>query len=313
MRIIAVGDLHASISNPVNRIDSYLDAVIRKLIWIFNTAKGYVLEGDSVAVIFPGDIFELFDSSNYLVQILIKIFRTYSDFMGIYCVAGNHDLKHRSQDLERTSLGVLLASESLIMLGSTPEIPESNLIDKIAFYGVNFGIDDIPGPSSRKDINVLVVHHMISDKDYWYDKVKYNDAESFLRKHKGYRLIVSGHNHKFFKISSDGRHLINCGSVVRSTIAQIDHVPVIGVYNTQTRRLITLKIPADPPHMVLDMETYEKNKNTNEKMSIFVTSLKDEMGMISDRVNFKERLFIYMKENKLTKRLMSIAKEVLDA
>ena len=58
------------------------------------------------------------------------------------------------------------------------------------------------------------------------------DGLGQLEKQKEFDLILTGDNHQSFCITSNGRWLLNPGSMMRMRADQVDHNPIVGIYDT---------------------------------------------------------------------------------
>jgi hypothetical protein len=130
-----------------------------------------------------------------------------------------------------------------------------------------------------------------------------------LRRNK-YDLIVSGDNHQFF-ISESGagkRYLFNAGSLMHSSIAQIEHQPKIIIFDTDTREYEMINVPIQPAEKVFRLDDVIKEKEKDEKLQAFVAGLSEQKEM---SLSFEDNLNIYAKENKIDSDIMSIIRECM--
>ena len=268
MRIFGTGDFHARDTQPRNRVDPYMPT----LLWKFHHVMEKTLPGD--VVILPGDITDAHKVSDELKTLLIEEFSKYRD-RHLLVVYGQHDQQNRDRNLRDTAFGVLTASKVVTVLSERPLE-----IGNCLFYGSSYN-QGIPRLLRKSDkYRVLVTHKMLSDKDYWFGKVKYSSADAFLDRHK-FDLIVSGDNHHAFTTSLEGRSLVNCGSWMRSKTDQATHRPMFVVW--QDGKLEKHFIPIE--EIVLKLEE-KKEKPKNRNLEVFIRTLKDvknpELDFISD-------------------------------
>jgi predicted phosphodiesterase len=258
MRLICAGDLHLRNTVPTNRIDNYLLAMWCKFITIVNEAE----END--IIILPGDI-----GNSYKIDEITKAFLSYLlKDKKVFAVWGQHDLYYRNADLNKTFLGQLHLNNIITILE-----PIERMSAHTAFYGVSYG-QDIPPLIHSCPLHILVIHKMISDKDYWQGYVMYDNARMFL-KNNDFDLIICGDNHNTFTVSYEGRHLINCGSLMRNRIDQWDHKPMYVIYDMETGLLKWKYLPIDPPEIVFKTEELKHNKTVDhQRFEAFIQSLR---------------------------------------
>jgi len=300
LRIIACGDLHLVESNPKRRKDDYPKALTSKIEFILDYASRYY----DVCIIFPGDIFDTHKASNRLISTAINLFyvmnKTY-----ILSVIGNHDQVYRSED--NSPLQVLRASGVIELLGNKPLYSSDNNLE---CYGCNFG-SKVPVTSESEAKKCLVIHKMISDKDYWNGHVKYSGAIDFLKEHPEYDIVISGDNHHSFTAEYEGRILLNAGSLGRSKIDQINHKPCFFDIETDDLSYEQVFIPILPAKQVFDLGAVEKEKEENKALEEFVSSLPSvsnhqPMNYVSNIIDFVSR------DSNIEKDVSSIIYECLE-
>ncbi len=295
MKIIAAGDLHIREKRPENRIDSdYVLSQFDKLEWILNYAK----EQEAILLL-PGDVFDSPTQSNLILQLCIRLLFNYS-YVSVAATYGQHDLRYHSTNYENTALAVLAAARVLYDL-ETPQWFEET---KIVIYGCPFG-QEIP-KITTDDFNVLLIHKMIIDSDkIWEGQEEYEYAQNLLRKHD-FDLIISGDNHQFFHSEVDGKHLFNCGSLMRMTTAQLNHIPRIVLFDTDTKEYEIVDIPVRPISEVFDLSKVEEKKEKEEKFNAFVKGLSESKDI---SLNFQDQLLSYIKENEISDDIKNIIME----
>lgn len=294
MKLLICGDLHLTDKCPANRKDDYEIAVIDKLTCILTTAK----KNDCALILQPGDFFDQPTPPYCFFTQVVYTLNGYMSADALLCtVFGQHDMKFRTR--ENTALNALYyANEGVKIVNYMPHLEEN-----IAVVGCSWE-EEIPEPIPNK-YNILLIHKMIVDEKLWAEQEGHSYANSFLRDHK-FDLIVSGDNHKFFTVSSRGRYLFNCGSMMRSTIAQVDHKPKIILFDTddpKSHRIIPIPIEPD----VFKMEEVAAVKERNEKLDAFVDGLMTENKEMDLR--FESNLTQFCKKNKTDKRVFDLIKE----
>lgn len=288
MKIGIFGDLHYTLAKPRNRTDEDYEATWRgKFLWACeNPLK------DCKYVIFPGDVFDNFRASDFVKQYFLPLLKqTGKHFLAIY---GQHDLRFHNSNKLNTPLRVIEASGILSVLGPEPFYPGVD----VDIYGANWE-EEIPEIQEPKNVNILVIHKMIiKDDKLWEAQTGYSMARVLLRKHP-YDLIVSGDNHQGFTDSYERRHLVNLGSLMRSTIDQLDHKPSVAAYDTKTKELEIFEIPVKPASEVLKIEEAKKEKEERKHLEELKQKLEESYTMEKIKgLDFKKNAADWMQQNK---------------
>lgn len=300
MKFLLTGDLHLTNQRPRNRIDDYEDTVLQKLIFIYETA----VRNECSWILQPGDFFDN-PSPSYsffgkVIERLEHYQRRYN--LGTLTVMGQHDLKFRNRD--NTALDAL-SKASVVVNGQGLFVPYA----QIYIHCVSWG-EEIPAIKNPDAFNVLLIHKMIvNDKPLWDGQEGHEFARAFLRKHK-FDLIVSGDNHKCFWDSWGDRYIFNLGSMMRSSIAQVDHQPHVVVFDTTfPRGYIEIPIPIKPAEEVFRIEEVQEEKKRDVELDAFVSGLTEhkEMGL-----SFQDNLRQYAADNNIAAEIMDIIKEGME-
>jgi len=293
MKLLIAGDLHLSEKRPEHRIDGYAETVINKFLYILNCA-----EKEADLILFPGDFF---DSPNPSYSFYTKVVSCVGCFATpIIIVFGQHDLRFRNPD--NTALKALAKSfpnRIFLLENNNQQLFHS----QVMIYGAGFN-EEVPEPDKER-FDVLLTHRMIIDEKLWDDQTDYSWGNHFLRKHK-FDLIISGDNHKNFSCLHGERMLFNCGSMMRSSITQMEHHPSIVLLDTGTMLFNTIPIPIQPPEEVFEMERVMKEKERDEKITAFISGLSDqkEIGL-----SFESNLNAHFRENKTKQEIIDIIEE----
>jgi predicted phosphodiesterase len=239
-------------------------------------------------LVLPGDICDSFRISDRLKSLLINAFLKARDEYNVHilAIAGQHDQRYHTTNIENTPINVLASARALTLIP-----PEGvNQDNTIMFYGCNWGEEDkLKQVDEKLDLKILVIHQMISDKDYWHNHVEYMNSYRSLYKY-GYDLIISGDNHNTFTSHDRDRHLINCGSWIRSRIDQVDHKPVVFLYNTNTNLVSKHYIPCLPVDQVLKMAIRDQITRQNASLDDFSTALESNFDSESESLDFVKKL-----------------------
>jgi len=295
MRLLLVGDLHGTDKTPEHRVDNYAKAWMDKFAWILKTYAKEKCEG----MIQPGDFFDSPNTSYAFFEQTVRMIN--QSGAKILTVYGQHDLRYRTKT--NCSLTALSASCPALILGK--EGSRHKVKDTVFHF--SGWEESIPKPS-LKTFNILIIHKMIVDTKLWSGQEDFEYGESFLDKHR-FDLIVSGDNHQTFIVEKEGRYLINCGSMMRSSIKQIHHKPVLFIFDTKDRRLQKIEIPALSFDTVFRLEEAVKTKERNEKLETFIQGLTyhKDIGL-----SFTENLFSYMKNNGVEESIQNLFRRMMD-
>lgn len=278
MKVISLGDLHVRGDRPVGRVDDFTGAMWRKLTFMVS----YCNDNGIDAMLLPGDIF---DSVNAGSKLLVRLALILQEYEGkIFIVYGNHDLRnHNMKTCEDTPLGLLKdLVPNMHVAGSDPIKYKGCLI-----YGASWN-ESIPTPEEGSK-SILLIHKMIIDKKLWPAQKVDNSGKGIqLLRDTDYTLISSGDNHQQFVLGTgDKRWLINSGSMMRTTIRQINATPGFFVFNTKTcakPKLVAFDISLDS----FDLEKLEEQENVHNTITEFSSFIEVlSKGRESEGISFK--------------------------
>lgn len=302
MRIACCGDQHITSRKPANRTDDYFATVLNK----FKQELQIAHEGQCDLIALPGDVFDTYKENHLVVQSIVDIIKKQS--IPIMLVAGQHDQQFHNPDLKGTALGTLLQHPNIYLLNGF----NSGFMG-LDFYGASWN-EEIPTIVNPKKLNVLVLHKMIVDEKLWAAQEGHTWG-SGLMKTSGFDLIVSGDNHQQFVLTSGNKVLVNMGSMMRSTVSQVNHEPAVAIWDSaEPRNVNIIKLNIKPfSEVFVRLEDAIKRKEHNEQMEAFVSSLKDGGDEDAHKVklNFVEALENYIEVNKVDESVAAIIYEVL--
>ena len=300
MKLLITGDWHLRFKRPTLRKDeSYWTTQMNKATQVLRIAK----TNDCDAIIQPGDLFDG-EAIYYVMQHYINLFGEYT--IPIYTVRGQHDLRYHSRNVENTPLAVLEAAKVIEVIDykeSANSITESRNVD---FYGSDWN-NEIPEIKESDAFNVLIAHKMIVDEKLWDGQTDFTYANFLFRKYD-FDLFVFGDNHKHFVFDDGkGRSVFNCGSLMRANVNQIDHEPVCYIFDTEEKTFEQKKLRVASKDKVFDFVKYEKEKERNEELELFIEGLKSPEALGFD---FLENLWESLKVTSVSKGVYDVLKEV---
>jgi DNA repair exonuclease SbcCD nuclease subunit len=277
MKILCTGDWHISSVPPKARTDNFVQTQMDKIEWIFDLASS---EG-CYYIIQPGDLTEHFPYPKMpyeLTQQYIRLFKSAFYNLGIrmLTIFGQHDMNNHS-NRTNTPLFTIEAARAVHIL--TPEymiFKVPNDLSQIAIHGLSYG-ETIDQLEPCDEPSILVLHKLLSDKDYWSGHVEYTSASQFLKKlEKRFDLVVVGDNHKSFYMKEGGSYLVNCGALMRTAIDQRYHEPMVFIYNTEMKTLHRFKVPTESFDSVFNLEEAKREKENEDK--------KEEMAILVEKL-----------------------------
>lgn len=286
MKNLCTGDWHICASTPIRRTDAYHDVQFDKIKYLYNYALDHGIDTMTV----PGDIFDTSKTPYWVVYKYINLFKLDPMWTRplIFVVLGQHDQVYHTSGFANTPLGLLAAALPMMtILG-----PEPVNVDGVSFYGAPWGAE-VPAVRDAKAVNVLVTHRMIVKRKLWDGQQECAFDADFLEDHPEFNLIVSGDNHTHFIAQRQRNRLINCGSLMRMTAAQMDHTPYFYVWDSETMGVERGEVPHKPSDEVFDAAAIAKEKENEQEMAAFVDTVSDDDDFGMD---FRENLRVALKE-----------------
>lgn len=256
MKLLLLSDIHATSRNPAGRKDSVLDVFKDKFSFVLRYAKN-----NNCVVLQAGDFFDR-SRDWHVLYLMIKLLRKYK--VKLFSVFGQHDTLMRSnQSSTPTIMGVLNRIGLINILNKNPI-----KVKNVYLYGCGWG-SSIPIP--KKDgINILVIHASITTKAV-YPGHDFTTVRYFLRKNKGWDLVLVGdiHIQSIYNPKNGDTIVVNTGPMLRlaSTKYNLTHHPCFCIYNTETHSLKNVEIPHKPAKEVLTRDHLNKIKRRENTLS----------------------------------------------
>lgn len=238
---VVVGDPHIKYTAPTFRKETYFEELKDKLNQINIIAKN-----NQARVITLGDFF-----NSYVEDHFESIMYEISDMIyGWFSLIGNHDCKNTEGNLKGTSFGVL---ETVGYIRTEPPA----FLD---FYHY-FKRETFPKQSKNK---IALIH------DYIMPKGTKENFEYKECKENGYNIVFCGHYHYPFDVTVGNTRYINPGSLMRSTVKelQLNRTPEVILFNDQS--LDVKHIPLEVKPLIEVSNTLEENKLDKTFESKFV-------------------------------------------
>jgi predicted phosphodiesterase len=279
---LCCADLHMREDQPLARTDNYQETQWGKFLFLLSVAESYV-----IPVLCAGDFFHKSKvSKQFEKKIIRQIEQSGIDF---YILPGNHDLPYHSlEHLNNSSLGILELSEKIYV----PEIELDTMHEIDSVGKIKIGMIH---SLIHRDTPLIVDGKTISTK-----------AKTILKKYPECDVIISGDNHESFIVEHEGRILINPGSMMRMTAAQIEHRPSMTLlYDDLSYEVIYFPIEKG----VIDRTHIDKKHNYDERMEKFINKITDREKI---SISYEENLYNYMRANKVRKPVEEIILEVVE-
>ena len=299
MKFLLAGDLHIDMNKPERRTDDYWETVQKKVNFILDLAAQ-----EKAVILQPGDFFNSHKANDYLKRWVIERLRLKE--INILAVFGQHDLRYHSSDTKNTPLAVLQAAGHVEILSNDPL-----KYTGVDVYGASWW-EEIPKLINTQRTNILVLHKMIIKDEKLWEGQEDATMGNILLKSSGFDLILSGDNHSHFTISTKtGKHLVNCGSLLRTAIDQSDHVPTVYIYDTVKKTITPHVVPHKPFSEVFDLSKYEAEKERDEKLEAFLTRMTGEVEL--EGLDFIKNMDTYVSQNEqeIDEMTLGIIEEVM--
>jgi len=297
MKFLCCGDWHIDNNKPERRTDDYWNTVKNKISFICHLASE-----EKVVILQPGDFFNSHKASDFLKRYMIRKMKN----LGIttLTVFGQHDLRYHSSNVKNTPLGVLQAAGVVSILDFDP-VEYGN----ISVYGASWW-EDIPKPVDSQVTNILVMHKMVVQNEKLWSGQEDATMGNILVKSNSFDLMVVGDNHNGFTITTKtGKHLVNCGSLLRTAIDQSDHVPTVYIYDTVKKTITPHEVPHKPFSEVFDLSKYEAEKERDEKLEAFMERITGEVEL--EGLDFIKNMDAYVSSAEIDDMTMDIIMEVM--
>jgi hypothetical protein len=166
----------------------------------------------------------------------------------------------------------------------------------VHIYGASWYEDILKNVLTTNVFNILILHKMVIENAKMWEGQEGHTFGNILLKTLPFDLIISADNHLHFLINNRSKRLVNCGSLLRSNIDQINHKPVVYILDTDTKVLERHWVPCEPFEQVFDMAKVSAEKERDEKMEAFVDRLTGEAEL--EGLDFIKNMYTFVRKNK---------------
>lgn len=277
---IATSDWHLTDIKPVCREEEpdWYEAQFRVIEEILKLAKI-----KDTPLIIAGDVFDKAkEASTDLLTELKYLFNKYK-LSNVYAIAGNHDEPNHNFDLIKNSCFQIAES-----MGIFTSINNMGLLLDTNLFCYPFYDDFTNILKEVDDTKIYVIHQFVyAGKKPRPNAPDAGNANNIFKLFPKAKLIVAGDNHEGFVYQHPvtKQVLVNCGSIIRDTAAQIDYKPrVYIVYNDLSVEPYYLDISKDKitnKHICL-----EKERKSKEELFIRTISTSKDISL-----SFKDNLY----------------------
>lgn len=283
---ILTGDWHLRDSVPSCRTDDFEAEMWRKIIYIRT-----LQEHHECPIIHSGDLFHHWKPSPYLLSKAMQYMPS-SLFWTIY---GNHDLPQHNLELaDKCGIYVLLMAGVISVLT----------------HGAHHWGQPLPeAPFVLADRKILVSHIMTYQGKTPYPGCTDTPAAGLLRKHKGYDLILTGHNHQQFVETHDGRLLVNPGCITRQESDQADFRPAVWLWYAESNTVEKHYLPISKG-VVQKPENVERVEERNARIDAFISKLNSDWD---ESIDFEQNLERVINVNKVSKEIQDIIYNAIES
>lgn len=286
-KYICASDLHFTFTPPKCReVEEYIEAQDKKIDFLLDLQRK-----EKAPILCGGDIFDRWNASPELLSYLIYKLQE-ADFP-IITIPGQHDLpNHNIKEYDRSGLSVLEASGVLTVI-KDPNAPIA--IGQHLIFGKPWGL---PLPEAKKlnSESILILHEGIYKKEKPFPNCKWRTSKQVIEESPGFKLIVSGDNHKPFTHNIKGSYLINPGSMMRMHADQADFDPRVYIYDFKTGCAEQVYIPIEPG--IVSREHIISEEERDQRISDFVEHLKTKYNVTID---FKKNMEVFLSSNRVRK------------
>lgn len=271
---VLCGDLHIRDDQPLCRTDDYFSTQMKKLTFLLELAE----KNNYCPIFCSGDFFNKAKSSKALEIAVMDLLFAHEE-VHIHSIPGNHDLpNHNLDNFKDSSLGVLSASKALsVFLAPLEEFQKMGVV--------------------IKDRNVGMIHKLLDGGNpvKAQDKILSYSAKKLMKEHLEYSLILSGDNHQtFVSETSEGRVLVNPGSMMRMRADQAEHKPCVFLWYADTNEVKKVFIPIEED--VIDRTHIDLTEEYNERLESFIDSVNENYDV---SLNFGENIKHFLLANEV--------------
>lgn len=295
-RFVYLSDSHYA-ATPISRKDNYNEAVLKKLIYIFELARK-----NKAIILFGGDLVDSPKIKLFELNNLIKVFIEYADvpFYAIFGNAGHDGL------LESSPVSLLKMAKFIKGDGLFQDFDDCRVI----FCHSGMNITEMNKYVHVDKFNVLMTHHTLVQEPviFEHDLISTIDTEA--------DLITIGHYHPYQGIikRKDGKIFVAPGSIGRKKRTKEDMNRIIkcAYFSVEDKKLKTLKEIEIPCNM--DIWVNKKVLDIDDELlyNDIESSVSDMKSLLKNQAIFpslEDGLTYFANEKKLDEKVKTFVME----
>jgi predicted phosphodiesterase len=289
---ILCADMHLRETKPRARTDDYFPAQWEKVQFIKALQHKY-----ECAVLHAGDLYDYWKPSPELTA------NTFRLIPNLFCtVYGQHDLPNHNLKLaHKSGLKPLweVGFVDILEMCHYGQVPDGKQISMVIM--------------NKK---ILIWHTLTYKDERPFPDHKGPSAMRLLKKYPDFDLIVTGDNHIPFVQEYEGRLLVNPGSMMRMTAAQIDHKPRVYLWYADSNTVEPVYLPIQEG--VVTREHIDVKERREKRIDAFISKLKMDWeetwgySMTSDGGGFENNLKAFFNANKTEQDIQDIIYKAID-
>ena len=287
---ILCSDIHLRDTIPECRTDDFLSAQKEKLQFLCELQKKY-----ECPILHGGDLFHHWKPSPWLLSFALNNLPD-----NTIVIPGQHDLPaHNIDNINKSGIYVLASAGKIeLLLDDVVTCHAKSYVE-----GFPYGAE-LQGAENKGSSNIALIHHLVYKSELPFPGAdhKGGTAKSIMRKMPNFKLIVSGDNHVSFTEEHNGRLLVNPGSMMRTTAAQVNHKPRVYLWNAESNTVIPAYFPIEKG--VVSRDHLISIEEREERISSFVSRLRDDIEI---GLSFEDNMKRYIASNKVSK---AVQKEI---
>ena len=260
---LLLSDWHIRETTPQCRQDNFWEAQEKKINFILDLAKKH-----NCPILCAGDLGHYPRWSCKLLEWTINKFKGYK----IFVIAGQHDIPHH-QILQwpQSGIGVLHAAGAIEFIQS-PKI----INNEFMVYPFSYGEKIINPKEDNNDLpKIAMIHEMIVEKKDLFPNQNAPKGHQLLKQFPEFSIILTGDNHNPFVAERAGRLLVNPGSMMRTTAAQINHLPRVYLWYAKENKVEKVYLPIE--HDVISREHIETTGQRSKRMDAYLERMKQDV------------------------------------
>lgn len=265
--LIITSDWHLRDTIPPCRTDDFIETQWQKVAFISKLQQKH-----DCPVIHAGDLFDNWKPSPHLLTKTIENIPK-----NFYTIYGNHDLPQHSLDMaDKCGVRTVEAAGALTILSKTHwgDSPDCSLL--------------------IRDRKILVWHVLAYQGIPPYPGAPNTAARRLIRQFPDYDLIITGHNHKSFIETYNGRVLLNPGCITRQESDESSYIPKVWLYCAETNTVEAVHIPHSPGVVIKPINTVRKEE-CRQRIDAFISKLDTDLDISLDFGKNLEQFFLINK------------------